>query len=533
METSSAQSARHVLSVTKSICPECNRIIVADIFERDNKVFISKSCPVHGYFEDLYFGDYEMYERFSKYARDGRGITNPEVIATAVNCPANCGLCNNHLSHTALANIVVTNRCDLNCWYCFFYAEKAGYVYEPTLDQIRAMVKKMREEKPIAGTALQLTGGEPTLREDLVEIIKIAREEGVEHVQLNTDGINLSKDPELAKKVRAAGVNTVYLSFDGVTPKTNPKNYWEIPGVLQNARAAGLGLVLVPTVINTINDHEVGDIVRFGFRNMDIVRAVNFQPVSLVGRVSKADLHRYRITIPDVINRLEEQTEGAVSRDDWFPVPASMPFSSFVEAWVGMPKYELTTHFACGAATYVFEKDGKMLPLTRFVDVPGLLEFLNREAKEMTEGEWRMVVGAKLLLNLRRFVDSAKAPEGLKLSNILYNALVKHDYKSLGAFHYKSLFLGMMHFMDKYNHDEERIRRCDVHYLTPDGRILPFCSFNVIPEWYRDAIQKKYSIPISEWERRTGRTLQSYYYKRSNAPTGEDQNLLKLAVPSA
>jgi uncharacterized radical SAM superfamily Fe-S cluster-containing enzyme len=533
LEADLERAEHYLIGATKSICPECNRIIPADIFRRDGKVYISKECPTHGRFEDLYFGDYDMYVRFSKYARDGLGISNPDIIARAVNCPAGCGLCSNHLSHTALANIVVTNRCDLNCWYCFFYAEKAGYVFEPTLEQIRAMIRKMRAMKPIAATALQLTGGEPTLREDLEEIIRIAKEEGVEHVQLNTDGINLAKDPTLAKRVRRAGVNTVYLSFDGVTPKTNPKNYWEIPAVLANARAAGLGLVLVPTVINGVNDGEVGDIVRFGFKNMDIVRAVNFQPVSLVGRVSRSDLKKYRITIPDVIKRLEEQTGGAICRDDWFPVPASMPFSSFVEAWVGIPKYQLTTHFACGAATYVFQKEGRMLPLTRFIDVPGLLEFLEREAENIKAGEMKLVAGTKLLIGLRKFIDSSRAPEGMKLGDILYNALIKHDYASLGEFHHRALFLGMMHFMDKYNHDEERVRRCDVHYLMPDGRTIPFCSFNVIPEWYRDAVQKKYSIPVSEWEKKTGRSLKDGYYRRPHAPVNEGESLLNLPVPTA
>ncbi|MGA1975179.1 MAG: tetraether lipid synthase Tes [Conexivisphaerales archaeon] len=526
MEMEAVERSKHLMSKTKSICPECNRTISADIFARDEKVYISKTCPEHGYFEDLYFGDYGMYVKFSKYAKDGRGIENPDIIAAAVNCPTGCGLCSNHLSHTALANIVVTNRCDLSCWYCFFYAEKAGYIYEPSLEQIRKMVRKMKAEKPISGAALQLTGGEPTLREDLVEIIKIAKEEGVQHVQLNTDGINLARDPTLAKRVHDAGVNTVYLSFDGVTPRTNPKNYWEIPSVLKNARAANLGLVLVPTVIRTVNDYEVGDMIRFGFKNIDVVRSVNFQPVSLVGRVSKGDRDKFRITIPDVIKRVEEQTEGDIERDDWFPVPASMAFSTFVEAWVGLPLYELTTHFACGAATYLFEKNGKMVPLTRFIDIPGFLEFLESEGVALEQGRSKVLSGAKLLLKLRKFVDSEKAPEGMKLGDILYNAIVKHDYSSLGAFHRRSLFVGMMHFMDKYNHDEERVRRCDVHYLTPDNRIIPFCSFNVLPEWYRDAIQKKYSISIEEWERRTGKTLRAGYYKRAQAPTGDDQNLL-------
>ena len=113
-------------------------------------------------------------------------------------CPANCGLCSNHLSHTGLSNIIVTNRCDLTCWYCFFYVKKGlegAYVYEPTLDQVREMARTLKAERPVPGNSVQITGGEPTIRDDLPEIIKIMKEEGVDHIQLNTNGINLALEP--------------------------------------------------------------------------------------------------------------------------------------------------------------------------------------------------------------------------------------------------------------------------------------------------------------------------------------------------
>ncbi|MEM0146036.1 MAG: radical SAM protein [Conexivisphaerales archaeon] len=512
---------------TRSICPECNRIIDATIFERGGKVYIGKTCPKHGYFEEVYFSSYSMYERFSSYAQDGRGIENPKIISEGITCPASCGLCSNHLSHTALANIVLTNRCDLNCWYCFFYAEKAGYIYEPTIDQIRRMVRNMLGEKPIPGVAVQLTGGEPTMREDLIEIIKAIKEEGLTHIQLNTDGVNLSRKPELVKAVRDAGVNTLYVSFDGVTPKSNPKNYWEIPGLLKNCRDANLGLVLVPTVINGINDHEVGDMLRFAFLNMDIVRGLNYQPVSLVGRIPKREREKFRITIPDVIGKIEEQTRGTVKSDDWFPIPAAMPFSRFIEAWTGQLKYELSTHFACGAATYIFNDDGRMVPISRFVDVDGLLKFLDEKAEKIERGENKYIVGLSVITNISKYINRSRMPNGLNLARMLTNVIVKHDYSALGELQMKSLFVGMMHFQDKYNHDEERVRRCDIHYLTPDDRIIPFCTFNVIPEWYRDRIQKKYSVTIEEWETRTGRKLKNDYYVRPSFSHEEGEDLFK------
>jgi len=397
---------------------------------------------------------------------------------------------------------------------CFFYAEKAGYIYEPSLEQLREMAKTLKSERPVPGNSVQITGGEPALRDDLPEIISILREEGVDHIQLNTNGIRLGREFEFFKRVKEAGLSNLYMSFDGVTAKTNPKNHWEVPGVLENARKLGVGIVLVPTVIKSINDHELGDMIRFGFRNIDVVRSVNFQPVSLTGRMPKKEREKYRITIPDCIIRIEEQTDGEVPRDAWFPVPACTPLTHFIEALTRRTQYELSIHFACGAGTYVFKDGDRLVPITDFVDIEGLLKYLQDKAEEIEAGVNRWWVAVKVLFNLGKFINEKKQPTGMNLKRMLFEIMVKHNYSSVGQWHLRSMFLGMMHFMDKYNHDEERLRRCDIHYLTPDMRIIPFCSFNVIPEWYRDRIQAQYGIPIEEWERRTGRKLKDDFYKR-------------------
>jgi len=507
---------KHLIRRTQSICPECNRILPALVFERDGKVWMSKTCPEHGECEELYFGSYEMYKKFSTYWSDGKKAQSPNVPIDKCSCPMNCGLCSNHLSHTGLANIIVTNRCDLTCWYCFFYVKKGlegAYLYEPTIEQIRAMVRTLRAQRPVPGNSVQITGGEPTLREDLVDIVRAIREEGIEHIQLNTNGITLALKPDLAIKLREAGVSNLYLSFDGVTPKTNPKNHWEVPYTLENCRKAGLGVVLVPTVIKSINDHELGAIIKFAWKNMDIVRAISFQPVSLTGRMSKKDREKYRITIPDCIERVEEQTEGMITKEDWFPVPSCSPVTHFIEAFTKRPKYELSIHFACGAGTYVFEDEGKLIPITQFVDVKGLLEYLDTVAEEINSGSNRYLLAVKVVSKINSFIDKEKQPKGLSLAKLLASVLLKHDYSSAGQFHLRSMFIGMMHFQDKYNQDEERLQRCDIHYLTPDLRIIPFCAFNVIPEWYRDRIQQKYGIPVSEWEAKVGKKLEDGLYR--------------------
>ncbi len=496
---------------TSSLCPECLKRIPALIFEKENKVHIRKLCEKHGVFEDIYWADYELYLRAKKFARDGKGVSN--AIPVQKLCPENCGICSRHKSHTALANIVVTNRCDLQCFYCFFYAKAMGYVYEPDLKTIEKMLRALRAMRPVPAKAVQLTGGEPCLREDLIEIIKLAKKLGFDHVQLNTNGIRLALDEELAVKVRKAGVNTVYLSFDGLSPKTNPKNYWEIPLAMENCRKAGLGIVLVPTVVKTINDSEVGNILKFGLKHMDIVRGVNYQPVSLVGKLTKAEVKKYRITIPEVIEKLCET--GIVEKEDFYPVPTPYALSRFVEALTKEPQYYLTSHFACGMATYIFKgKDSKFVPLPRFVDVEGLLEYLEERAEELEKGKSKVLVALKVLFKLRSFIDRKAQPKGLDFAKMLFKAMVKHDYKSLGEIHHKALFVGMMHFMDLYNYDIARVQRCCIHYAQPDGKIVPFCAFNVIPEWYRDKIQKKFSMSIKAWERKKKRKLAQDFYKR-------------------
>ena len=513
------KDGEHEITQTLSLCPSCLRLLKAVIFEREGKVWIRKECPVHGEIEEIYWGDYELYMRFKKWQFDGKGVKNTNVPLLTL-CPYNCGLCPRHKSHTALLNLVATNRCDLSCWYCFFFAARAGYVYEPTLNHIRYMLREARKLAPVPPKALQITGGEPLLRDDIVEIVKIAKEEGFTHVQVNTTGIRLAYNGELAKKLRQAGTNVLYMSFDGVTPYTNPKNHWEVPYTLENLRRANLGVVLVPTVIRKTNDHELWDIIRFGVENMDIVRGINFQPISLTGRVSRGERRELRITIPDAISLIERQSGGVISKYDWYPVPSVAPISHFIEALTGNYQLTLTTHFACGAATYIFkDENGEIIPITRFVNVEDFFKYLEEKAKELELGKNKYLVMLDFFIKLRKFIDSKNAPKSLKKGNeiikMLYQIFVKHDYSSLGKFHYKTLFLGMMHFQDLYNHDVARVQRCDIHYISPDGRLIPFCSFNVIPMLYRDRVQKLYGIPLKEWEKIRRISLTKQKYKRN------------------
>ncbi len=512
----SLRPSEKLVKHTSSLCPYCYRILPAIVFEREGKIYIRRICPEHGEIEEIYWGDAELYYKFEKWRKyEGRG---PRFVYTKMSapCPFNCGLCPIHKSHTALANIVLTNRCNLSCWYCFFYAEAAGYVYEPSLEQLRFMIRRLKQQG--VTMAVQLTGGEPTLRDDLIDIVKMLKEEGVRHIQLNTNGIKFAElyfqDPQKAveytKALREAGVNTVYLSFDGVTGKTNWKNHWEIPFIFEVFRKSGMtSVVLVPTVIRSVNDHELGLIIKFAAKHMDIVRGVNFQPVSLTGMVPRSERQRLRITIPEAIKKIEEQTDGQIHKDAWYPVPVTVPLSRFIEAITGEPQFEMTNHPHCGAATYVFveRKNGvpvRFIPVTDFIDIQGFLEYIEEKAEEIKKGKSKIIALAKILYNLKKFIDEEKAPKEFNVWKLLFNIIIKRNYKALGEWHYHFLFLGMMHFMDLYNYDIARVMRCNIHYLVPDGRLIPFCTFNVLNDVYRDYIQKEYQIPLDEWKKKYG-----------------------------
>jgi len=510
------RNGEELLSLTQSICPYCYRILSAIVVEREGKVYIRRECPEHGEIEELYYGDSVFYKRVVKWSsEEGRG---PRAIYTPLTlpCPFSCGLCALHKQHSALVNLVVTNRCDLSCWYCFFYSEAAGYVFEPSIEQIVGMIRSVKKQGVTIN--VQITGGEPLQRDDLPEIVKALKAEGVKHVQLNTNGIKFSQlyweDPgkavEYARVLRAGGVNTVYLSFDGVTPVTNWKNHWEVPYIFEVFRKAGMtSVVLVPTIINTVNTHEVGAIVKFAAKHVDIVRGVNFQPVSLTGLMKKHERMKYRITIPDLIKLVEEQTDGEIPREAWYPVPVSAIFSRLIEGLTREFKFEMVNHPLCGAATYVYveKRPGqlpRLRPITDFVDVDGLLEYLEEKWEDLFSGTTRLLTGLKILYSIRKFFYEEKMPPEFNLFKILLNILVRRNYEALGELHYKMLFLGSMHFMDLYNYDIQRVQRCNIHYVVPDGRLIPFCAYNIFEDIYRDKILRENSVSVEEYSRKYG-----------------------------
>jgi uncharacterized radical SAM superfamily Fe-S cluster-containing enzyme len=482
------------IKTTKSICPECLKAIDATIYEDEGKVFIKKTCPEHGSVQELYWSDYDQYLRAEKFRFDGTGMENPRT-EKKLGCPYDCGICPEHKSHTSLAIIDITNRCNLKCPVCFANASAAGYVYEPTADQVAGMLENLHNNKPVPATALQFSGGEPTIREELFDFVRKAKEIGFKHVEVNTNGVRIAADPEYAKKLKEAGVSTIYLQFDGLTPEA----YKFIRGLdlletkmkaIENLRQAGYAsIVLVVTLVKGVNDQQLGDIIKFAAENFDVIRCVNVQPVSLCGRLPQQEREKMRITIPDFMRLVEEQTSGDIKASDFYPVPIVVPVSKAVGELKGKRYVEFTTHPHCGMATFVFIENGKMTPITRYGNIEKFVGSLKGVYADALKGDKSK---AKI-----RLAGSARHIKFSFLRKYLFKVLTTGDYNSLGDFARNALMISSMHFMDPYNFDLERIQRCGIHYAVPDGRIIPFCTMNSI---HRAEVEKKLGIPIKEWK---------------------------------
>ena len=487
-----------LLKTTRTLCPVCGKTIAAEIVEEDGKVFFERNCPEDGNFRDLYWSDAALYKRFDEFESIGQGLENPQNIAPEDGCPRYCGVCTNHRSGTLLANIDLTNRCNLNCDFCFVNARACGYVYEPSFDQIVEMLTLLRNERPVPTPAVQFSGGEPTLREDLLDIIRKAKELGFKQVQIATNGVKIARDPGYAKSLKEAGLSTVYLHFDGVTRETDPQieRHRKAVKVLDSVH---LGVVLVPTVIKGRNDHQVGEIIKFAADHISVVRGVNFQPVAFTGAASDDDVRNARITIPELLERIESQTTGVIRKDDFYPVPCVVPVSDLVEAYTGKPQIRFTAHQHCGAATYVFVTENGIVPVNRLVDVDSFFRAISTMAEDLRKG--RSISKYRALLagvrNLHTSVKKGEKGDTTRFWKMLGQALVKQNFDALREFHWNALFIGVMHFMDRYNYDLGRVERCCIHYATPDGRIIPFCTYNSGPV-YREQVWRKYSRPLDK-----------------------------------
>jgi len=403
----------------------------------------------------------------------------------------------------------------MNCPICFANANQQGYVYEPDYETLIKMLDALRAEEPIKCTAVQFSGGEPTIHPDFVKIVKAAKDRNFAQVQAATNGIEFAKRYDLLKDASQAGLNTIYLSFDGLTDdiylQARDRKMLQVKlDVIANCRklreetGACPSIVLVPTIVRGMNDHQIGGMANFAFENSDVVRGINFQPVAFTGRMTKEELDKGRFTLPDLAKAFEEQT-GYTKSDDWYPVPVVAPISDFASIILDQNKVTFTTHPHCGIATYVFmDENGKVTPFPRFIDVRGFTKGLQELALKADKARFKKFQALKLLKLLDRSIIEENLPGGMskkEFKKMMASVMSKRSKKALASFSWKVMFFGGMHFQDMHNYDVERVRRCGVHYITPDCQVIPFCAYNGGPE-YRKEVEKKFSVPLAEWKKK-------------------------------
>lgn len=506
---------------TYSLCPECGKTINARKFVEGNAVFMEKECEEHGSFKEIISPDVNFYmNMFTFRFGDQRGLTNPITHADTDHlCPENCGICNQHHSHTCMANVDLTNRCDMRCPVCFANANAMGYVTEPSLEQIRGMLKTLRDRKPVPCKVIQFSGGEPTIHPNFIEILKMAKEMGFTQIQIATNGKNLS-DYEFAKKCAEAGLHSLYLQFDGVTKdvylKTRAEDVLEQKiQCIEVCRKVGLRVVLVPTVVRGVNDRQVGAIVRFACDNADVVSGISFQPVCFTGRISEKDRFKQRYTITDLALDIEKQTGGLMHRDNWLSLGCTQPFSRLSESLSGQPAFYVSCHPDCGGGGYIFvnpDNRNEAKSLTDFFNLKEALVEINNLAEKIVKKRqkpWhrllskiglsfstKFIGSARALKILKNKFDASKAPSGLTLRRMLGVMDGYKDTKTGRAADtekttsYSTIFVAGMHFQDRYNYDTERTRRCVIHQSAPDGKMYPFCTYNSGP-YYREQVEEK------------------------------------------
>lgn len=433
---------------TESLCPHCLKRIPAKYETGGGEVFIVKTCPTHGEFRTV---SWRGEPKFGGWKRPKTETRSGEChTETRHGCPFDCGLCPAHRKNACTAVIEVTSRCNLSCPVCFADASD-GSGPDPDLDTIAGWyLSVLRTSGP--EIILQLSGGEPTVRGDLPCIVEMGRAKGFSFIQLNTNGLRLAAEKNYAKELRAAGLSSVFLQFDG----TEDTIYRAIRGqslymtkreAIERCAENDIGVVLVPTLVPGVNTHNIGAILDLALELSPVVRGVHFQPASYFGRYPRLPENSRRLTLPDVMQAIEEQTGGRMKKQHFIP-----------------PGWE---HSLCSF-------HGNFIPLPG-----GGLQALSGQSAAGCCGEERAVS-----YTARQW----SAPEGRGSMNspgdsVASSSCCDNNAESLDGFleraRTRMLSVSCMAFQDVWNLDLERVRDCCIHVVAPDGRMVPFCLYNL------------------------------------------------------
>ena len=413
-----------VFARTKSVCPICLRTIDAEkAVAGDGFVHLIKTCPEHGFFDTLIWeGGADEYLAWGGACPGGEADDG---------CPNNCGLCAEHRSEGCCVLLELTRRCNLRCPVCFASAGGEG---DLGLDEIARLYDMLMERG--GPYNIQLSGGEPTMRNDLPEIVRLGQERGFTFFQLNTNGLRLASEAGYAAKLHAAGVSCAFLQFDGLRPET----YEALRGrniLAEKLRAidacerAGLPVVLVPTLVPGVNVDELGGILRFALGRGKIVRGVHFQPVSYFGRCELPEPDT-RLTIPRVIREIEAQTGGAMKFADFGGGGAESPWCSFHASYRKLP-------------------DGGLKALPRRESACCCKK--SSEARDFVADRWGL--------------GSAVREDEDGFDRFMREA-VENTFTVSG-----------MAFMDADSLELDRLRRCYISEAEAERGMVPFCAYNL------------------------------------------------------
>ncbi len=512
--------------------------IQAQIIERDGQVLMVKECPQHGRFEDVMAIDSAFLRRIEKLY-PGRDYLAP------LSKLREHGSSSVKYGRGAVLTVDLTNRCNMMCDPCFMDANQVGYVHELSWEETKKILDDSLTIQPRRQMSVQFSGGEPTLSPHFLQAIRYARDVGYFCVQAATNGVKFAQDPEFARQAKEAGLRIAYLQFDGVTNEANSHrkvgNLFDVKlRAIENLHAAGIDVVLVVTVVNGVNNDQVGPIVDFAVANADKVTVVSFQPVSFTGRdedVSDEDRIRQRYTLSHLARDIKDQTGATEPLRDWFPLSALGPFSDLTDLLMGegsdFGSLKCGCHPNCGIGTILFvhKKTKQMVPLTAFLDLEGLLSDI-QDVTDAARG--RALTLAEVALALFKNFRPEKAPEGFTFYHLMKQFLSQTgnrgkrvgEFESDAAdFEWRALFVAGMWFQDLFNYDFRRTEMCIIPYGTQMGEIS-FCAYNTGVGW-RNIIEKmKANATVAEWYREKGR--HPIYAKNQNLPLPESLGTVVL-----
>ena len=467
---------------TKSICPECKKKIDSELNVENGKIVITKRCEEHGVFKSTHWQSPSIYDYAEAYDYF-KYFEEPDSSANPNGCPYACENCGNHTSDTVIGVIDVTKKCDLKCAVCFSTFSDHIVDYEPTKNELVEILTYLSKRNP-KPPAILFSGGEPLEREDIHEIIGTAHQLKFMTI-LATNGIHLAENPELAERLKRNGLNIVYLQFDSFADsfyeKIRGRKLLELKyRAVEVCRKLDMEIILVTTLMRGFNDGEVGKIVRFAAKNSDIIRGLIFQPIAFTGRATdnpfKEAWRDWRFA-----EDVEDQTSGEITTADFFPLgvmvsPIKIMRKFMKKPW---PLFSCSPH--CGIVNWMFvAKSGRIIPINHFVDFERFFRMILKTAQNV-DSKGRISLLSSLFMAAMMSLNMPLVTKEVGIFTLLRSILKMHispSYQSLGPIRRKIFLLGCMAFMDQHNFDVNRVRRCVIHYVTPNLEIIPFCAYN-------------------------------------------------------